>query len=319
MIDFFYGVGVTYINITKVVLERCTYGNHVFIPASDLVRESLFPDPARGTAKAILVFRGDPEERFCTGFDGSTTVDLRLTPEEVEETAHLRNCVPALELTIDEKLRQVHAELQFVGGSLEEEWTEQRLVAGYLNRNSNVLEIGASVGRNSLIISTLLEDDRSFVALECEPSALESLRTNRDTNNRKFSIEPSALSYRKLAQRCGDTVPVDEVPPGYDAVQTIGYEELQTKYSVTFDSLVVDCGGAIYYVLQDNPGILRDISTIILQSDYRSTEHKIWVDQLLCDSGFRRIYSEPLLGPEWLPAPDECQKSYYEVWKKTTE
>lgn len=316
MIDFLYGAGARYINITNAVLQSCTYGNHVFIPAGDLVRASLFPDPAHEDLKSILVIRGEVGERTCSGFDALTPVDLRLTPEEMSATASSRKYVPPTVPSADDKLRQIHAELQFVGGNIDEEWAEQRLTVKYLSSTANVLEIGSHVGRNSLNISSLLDDDKTFVAMECDPAAVETLQANRDSNNRHFNIEPAALSYRRLVQRGWDTIPSDASPDGYRAVQTIGYDELEAKYSITFDTLVLDCSGAIYYVLRDKPEILQNISTIISQSDYRSTEHKKWVDDLLLKTGFERVCSEPLLSREWLPAPDECQESYYEVWKK---
>jgi hypothetical protein len=80
--------------------------------------------------------------------------------------------------------------------------------------------------------------------------------------------------------------------------------------------LVLDCEGAIYFILQDNPGILDNIHTIILKSTYRSVEHKLRTDALYGEKGFAKVYSEPVLGREWLPEPDACQASYYEVWTR---
>jgi hypothetical protein len=164
------------------------------------------------------------------------------------------------------------------------------------------------------MISSLLNDDRSLVALDCDPLSIALLRQNRFINRRHFNIQQAALSYRRLIQRGQCTIPSTELYPGYDPVQTVTYEELRETYSLEFDTLVADCEGAIYFVLQDNPKILDNIATVFVKSTYRSVEHKLWTDALFSEKGLSRVHSEPLLGREWLPNPDACQASFFEVW-----
>ena len=38
----------------------------------------------------------------------------------------------------------------------------------------------------------------------------------------------------------------DELLPGYKPVNTITLEELNNKYNIEFDTLVLDCEGAFY-------------------------------------------------------------------------
>ncbi len=166
------------------------------------------------------------------------------------------------------------------------------------------------------MISSVLEDERNLVTLECDPISVNSLRKNRFINKFRFQIEPSALSYRKLIQRGWDTIPSDILLPGYKWVNSITYEQLIEKYGIEFDTLVLDCEGAIFYILSDNENILNNIKMIILESDYHNVEQKRYVEGLFMKNGLEKVYSEALIGYEHLPFPKECRESFYEVWTK---
>ena len=43
--------------------------------------------------------------------------------------------------------------------------------------------------------------------------------------------------------------------------------ELKNKYNINFDTLVLDCEGAFYYILMDMPEILENIKLIINEID----------------------------------------------------
>ena len=156
-----------------------------------------------------------------------------------------------------------------------------------------------------------------MVTLECDPTAVGILRQNRSANNLHFHIEPSALSYRSLMQRGWDTVPSDELQPGYQWVRTITFEELNEKYRIPFDTLIADCEGALYYLLQDNSRILENIRTVILESDYLLADHKKEVESIFRSYNLEKVYSEPLLVDWDHPFPAECADSFFEVWKRT--
>jgi hypothetical protein len=41
--------------------------------------------------------------------------------------------------------------------------------------------------------------------------------------------------------------------PGYTNIYKITLEELNRKYNIMFDTLVLDCEGAFYYLLMEMP------------------------------------------------------------------
>jgi hypothetical protein len=316
MIDVFYGVNSSYLNVTDTVLDHCVHRGRLFIPAREDLRNLVFSDPEPEMVKSVVLIREMDGAKTCQIFGPEDDLDIDLTPDEIRPgNSSSRISLPA-GISVDEAVKHIHSQLYFLLGRLADEWKMQALSVAWLDPDAKVLQLGSNIGRNTLMISSLLNDDRNLVALDCAPLSIEWLRLNRFINRRHFHIEHAALSYRRLIQRGFGTVPSTELYPGYDPVHTTTYEELLQTYSIQFDTLVSDCEGAIYYILQDNPGILDTMSTIFAKSTYRSVEHKLWTDALFLEKGFSRVHSEPLVGAEWLPAPDACQASFYEVWKR---
>jgi len=60
---------------------------------------------------------------------------------------------------------------------------------------------------------------------------------------------------------------------GYKWVKTITYDDLKLKYKINFDTLVLDCEGAFYYILMDMPEILKNIKLIIMENNYHNFSH----------------------------------------------
>ena len=174
-----------------------------------------------------------------------------------------------------------------------------------------MLEIGGNIGRNSLIIAYILnkKNNNNFVTLESDLSISKQLIENRDLNNLNFHIEPSALSKRKLIQSGWDTIPSETLQEGYKWVNTITLDELNLKYNINFDTLVLDCEGAFYYILMDMPEILNNINLIIMENDYHDISKKIYIDEILTKNNFYVDYVE---SGGWGP----CHENFFEVWKR---
>ncbi len=172
------------------------------------------------------------------------------------------------------------------------------------------MEIGGNIGRNSLVIASIV-DNNNFVSLECDENIAEQLKENRDINGYTFHIEKSALSKRKLIQKGWDTKPSDDLEPDYKWINTINLDELNSKYNIIFDTLVLDCEGAFYYILVDMPEILNNIQLIIMENDYYDISHKLYVDSVLEKYNFYNDYKE---AGGW----GCCYNNFFEVWKKST-
>jgi FkbM family methyltransferase len=301
-----YGVETNMINVTSICESMCIFNGCMIIPGSDDTRAKIFSDPLPYTLKSIFITIGIGERmKYSTKSDIYIFNDKVYTSETVPEI--LRS------LNIEEKLKAIQSTLKLRYGTFEEEYPEQRMAVRYLKGAEKVLEIGGNIGRNSLVIASILasKGNSDMVVLESNSDIYPQLKENVDLNGLKIHVENSALSRRKLIQKGWDTIESEVVLPGYIPVKTMTFSELEAKYGITFDTLVLDCEGAFYYIVQDMPEILRNIKLIIMENDYNILERKIYLNNVLRSNGFRVDYSE---SGGWGP----CQGNFFEVWVRTS-
>lgn len=293
----FYGIIIgKSIDVTDICLSKLTKNNVIDIPATDFTRASYFTDPFFGILKSVFIVMDD------------TVHEINEHTQLLINTINHEICY-INQKSINEKLQNVHSKLNITHGSLMDELPEQKMAVRYLTGNEKVLEIGGNIGRNSLVIASILQEASNLVTLETSPDIANQLKENRDLNNLNFHIENSALSNRKLIQIDWDTIPSEVLLPGYQWVNTIGLNELKSKYNIEFDTLVLDCEGAFYYILMDMPDILNTINLVIMENDYHDISQKQYVDKILTERNFHRHYVE---GGGWGP----CYDNFFEVWKK---
>jgi len=312
-VEFFYGRHQNYLNITDAVLRFCCDGKQIHIPAYDNVRATVFSDPVYGEVKNIVVIGERDGGATCSIYPSGTPVDQPL-PADIVRSPRSKPVVPAG--PVEEKIARIHEQLLFTGGRLTDELPEQMMTLRFLRPDAKVLEIGSNIGRNTLMIASILNDPANLVTMECAPAAVEVLRCNRTANDFTFRIEPSALSYRPLIQRGWETIPSDVDLPGWNRVSTITFGQLVAKHGMAFDTLVADCEGALFYILGDYPAMLDGISTVILEADYPSVEHKRSVEAVFAAHGLTRVHSEPLVVDWDHPFPAEVAASFFEVWTR---
>lgn len=288
----YYGIKNNYIDVTSICMEKMRNGDIITIPENDITRATYFTDPLFNVHKFIIIDNnGD-----ITEYDEYKIITINIVTKDI--------------IVDYDKLKTIHSKLKILYGSLNDELPEQKMAVKYLTGNEKVLEIGGNIGRNSLVIASILNDSRNLVSLECNIDIANQLKENKELNNLNFSIECSALSNRKLIQKNWDTIPNDELLPGFNWVNTITLEQLNNKYNINFDTLVIDCEGAFYYILMDMPELLNGINMIIMENDYHDINKKNYVDYVLKNNNFEVVYVEC---GGWGP----CYNNFFEVWKKT--
>ena len=299
-----YGMGNSIIDVTTICFTKLVNNGIILIPSGDNNRAELFTDPCWGTKKSIFII--DSSHNDITEYPDN----LLLRIENNQVFTFDENDITA-------KLESIHSNLKLDYGSLNDELPEQRMAIRYLTGTEKILEIGGNIGRNSLVIAYLLNKNGNtdMVTLESSKDIAKQLIHNRNINNVDFYIESSALSNRKLIQRKWDTIVSDELLDGYFPVDAITHDDLYIKYGIDFDTLVLDCEGAFYYILIDTPEILDNINLIIMENDYRDESHKKYVDSVLIKNNFIRYYTEPCdIARNLFP---HCYKNFFEVWRKT--
>jgi len=292
-----YGSQTTKIDVTNICVTKLMVNNIITIPTDDNRRSSVFTDCVPNVLKSIFIVDESGNE---TEYSHELTITIDVTTNAVT-TKSLSDVL--------NRLNKIHSNLNLHFGSFSEEFPEQLMVARYLKGSERVLEIGGNVGRNSMVIAYILNKagNNQFLSLESDSDIASQLLHNKNLNQLDFQIESAALSKRKLIQQGWQTIVSDVVLPGYKEVNTITMDEINGKYNMKFDTLVLDCEGAFYYILMDMPEILNNINMIIMENDYVDIDHKNYVDDVLTKNNFHVDYAE---AGGWEP----CYSKFYEVW-----
>jgi FkbM family methyltransferase len=308
-----------YVNVTTMVFKKCLSDTGLNIPSSDNERSTLFGDPYPGFLKHILII--DPlgkKHKFLHTKEikleiNSISTQLTRINTDTESNNYKMWWEKNGKFIKDpeERLRELQNRLTLEFGNFADEYPEQLLAMKFITPDNKVLEIGGNIGRNTLIIGTILNNPKNLVTLESDPTNAKLLQYNLELNNIDANVESSALSQQRLIQRGWNTIPVvdDTIPDGWKEVSTITYDNLIKKYNISFDTLVADCEGALFYILTEDHRILENINLVIIENDFQDIFQKMFVNEMFEKYGFKCIYTQP---GGW----GHCSNFFYEVWKK---
>lgn len=299
----FYGVDGKYRDVTDLCKKHFLKDGILNIPETDIERAKYLGDHIPNVHKHILVFEGESTKII----DGK---EVSISPkypfyDKFSEKWFDRSMVDPIE-----KLNTIHRNILFEGGRMKDEYEEQIMSCTYIKPGNVVLELGGNIGRNSLVIATLLENSENLVVLETDPDSCVKLERNKNLNGYRFKVVNAAISDKKLIQNYWTCIQSETLLPGYFPVKTMTFSDFKEDYPLKFDTLVADCEGALYYILQDFPDFLNGITTIIVENDYKSVEHYNVVRQKFLDEGFELNYTKPFV------CPMPCKNYFYQVWKK---
>ena len=294
----YYGITSNLNDVTEICMNKLLHNNTIIIPSGDNNRSIFFNDHLVGVLKKIFIKMND----VIIDYPDNVQIKIDIINNTIQVINNNDN-------DINNKTEEIQSKLKINYGTFNDELPEQKMVVRYLTGNEKVLEIGANIGRNTLVIASILNDSSNLVSLESDSVIAGQLNENKNLNNFNFHIENSALSNRRLIQRGWDTIPSDILLNGFKWVNTITLNNLKNKYNIEFDTLVLDCEGAFYYILMDMPDILNNINLIIMENDYWDLNKKQYIDTILIQNNFYRDYVE---GGGWGP----CYNNFFEVWKK---
>ncbi len=309
---FYYGINENKKNISDTVLRRCFLNHIVNIPKGDVARSDLFGDPVENHLKSIFI-----QDKFGNtevySADEEVLIDVREPRVRNPHDKYISNGIINIQNT-DEKLGKMHKIIQFNHGSLRDEYPEQTLIVNNIKGDEKILEIGTNIGRCSMIIATLINDQKNFVTMEFDDDAVKKCEHNKNINNFQFIIEKCALSKTRLEKKPFGVFHMTVPYYGNDLnnpnlIPTIDFHHLQLKHNIQFDTLILDCEGAFYYILLDMPEMLENIKCVIIENDFQEIQHKHYVDDLMRKNGLKCVYSQ---AGGW----GCCQHCFYEVWKK---
>lgn len=149
---------------------------------------------------------------------------------------------------------------------------EHSMVLRYVKPNASVLEIGTRYGTSTCVLSRILQNSGKQVGVEADEDVWKSLEENLQRNGCRAKIFQGALGLKgktKKKEKNGSewTTQFGDSDSG-SSVPTITYQQLEQKYNLRFDTLLVDCEGCFDQFLQDFPDSVNHVSTILLEADY---------------------------------------------------
>ena len=305
-----YGVEGKTIDVTDQAMYHFWKDGVLRIPVGDHKRANIFGDPVHGVEKSIFIHDDTGKTNV---YDISTPVEVGIDDYTPEPRSHAFYHDKMKDLTGDERCRVYHKFVYLTGGSIWDEYPEQLMASMFLSPSARVLELGSNIGRNTLLIASILDDDTNLVTLETIPSTVTVLEKNKKDNGFGFHIVNAALSARPLIQPMGgwDSRPMLDEPIHHTDIipSIVSFDELQKRFDIEFDTLIIDCEGAFYYILQDFPTMLDKIRLVIMENDYKDITHKHYVDRCLNAKGFQRVY---VCHGGWGP----CIGMFFETWSR---
>jgi len=261
-----YGMEYKQLDVTDIALKTCVLDGKLYIPPSEQRRSEMFSDPMPHYAKYIQISEKEieetPEEEIVKRiFNSQETIhfDPTINIESIPERMDLKR-----------ELQQLISSCQVWEGSREHQML--LLVLTFVRKEARVLEVGGGgSGITSLVISAVLSDDHNLVVLEPNAFAFDRLAVTRELNQKTFRTEEAAL--------CAP-------------VRQIGFQELESKYGIVFDTLVVECCAGFLESLRNSHGMLDLIQMIIIKNEFTDPCQKETVDEIFYFNGFRRFHAE---------------------------
>lgn len=319
MLKIFYGYNQNLVDITNICYNKLLINDYIIIPSDDIIRANIFRDHIPGILKYIYIEDNNNNILRIDNYkiikiykeeNNLKNIEIISINDEKNRKIWWEETGKFIENDI-ERLNELHKRIKFNFGNIKDEYPEQVMSMKFIKPTDKVLELGSNIGRNTCIISHLLEDSKNFVAVETDKNTCEKLDINRKNNNFNFHIENSAISKRNLVQQNNTwtTVISNNILPNQFLVNKISWEELKEKYNIDFNVLVADVEGSLYYICQDEPDFFNNFNKIIMENDYNDINHKNYVDSHLVKYGFKNIYKE---AGGWGP----CFNCFYEVWEK---
>lgn len=146
---------------------------------------------------------------------------------------------------------------------------ERQLVVEYLPRDAAVLELGACLGVVSCITNSRLEQPSRHLVVEAHPRLIPTIERNRERNGSEFVVENALVS-----RTSEGTFFLHHLVVGGSAQRETGseitvpvatVEELELKYGIAFNALVMDIEGGELDFLQENPDFLRRLDFVVIE------------------------------------------------------
>ena len=233
-----------------------------------------------------------------------------------------KNLVKSSDDKIVNDIKNMHRNIKFKHGDLMNELPEQLMAYKHIDKNDKVLEMGANIGTNSLIINSKLANKDQHVAIEPLRDVVKKLHDNKVLNNAGFHIFNGAISDNKLMEKGWKSrvIPSTGLEDGWHEIDTISYDQFKSIYNINFNTIVADCEGCLNDILIKNPILLKTIDKLIIEHDFTTDADLYIFNNLMKNNGFSIIDSMKK-GDKYCPDIHwadgrEIDPFFVSVWKR---
>lgn len=181
---------------------------------------------------------------------------------------------------------------RFLLNSYEKE--EAKYLSKFLPSSAQILELGSCLGFISCLSNKIIDNGFNHVVLEANPNLIPWIKKNKEVNNCKFSIENSIISKNKL-----NTFYIHDLIVGGSTkrktgkeviIDGVNFDFLEHKYSISFDTLIMDIEGGELEVLRNFQKDIAKLKRVFLElhpfSGILTKEEASECEEILMSLGF---------------------------------
>ena len=185
----------------------------------------------------------------------------------------------------------------------------------YISLGDKVLELGANIGRSTLVLAHQVGPHGSVTASEINPEIRKELDNILSLNNVKQrtkiipAIGKTNFIYKGWTSKPWDENTKKAIPNGWTLTQSTNYPESN------FNVLVADCEGCILPLLEQYPDMLNGIEKIIIENDADDKTTKK-IQNSFKKEGFTSKLCIPIEHSYWNKHSKNSKKCFYQLWSK---
>lgn len=206
--------------------------------------------------------------------------------------------VEGLDLVIPFDLTNIRFRGQFPINFYEKQ--ERRYLKQYLPKNATVLELGACLGVVSCLTNRLLDHPEQHVVVEANPKLIAVIEENKTRNNCRFHIEHCIVSNRPDNEFFigKNILTSSNRRQSTEKIRVVGktVQDLENRYKLKFDVLLMDIEGGELDFLRENREKLKELNVIFMEihqhPDVLSKEDVEECKTLVESAGFEKVVDD---------------------------
>ena len=237
------------------------------------------------------------------------------TPENIQYQVCGDPVTDYFGLSLSTRLYDLHQKL-FVGDYDQcDELPEQLMHLKYIRSGDKVLELGANIGRGTMVIASLVGDKGHVTASEINPNDRVQLAEFLKINGlaHRVSIVPAigkyGFIYRGWDSRVWPHAESTILPKGWTFARSIDLPK--TQHNV----LVADCEGCLLPMMDQYPNLLDGVNKIIIEND-ASDAVTAELGSRFKSHGFQSKLCVPIKDQGWNQRSENSKTCFYQVWAR---